>query len=88
MSDPVQDEIAVVTAKIQAIFDAHDTRYVASVMYGHSARAIRALIAAGMWTAENVKFMMDEVQRDVLTPQAEKPEVVYVMDGEVCGRPN
>lgn len=89
MSDDVLvDEIAVVTAKVQSIFDLHDTRTAAAVMLGHSARAIRALIAAGLWTPENVKQMMDDVQREVLTPQKEKPEIQYVMDGEPIGRPN
>lgn len=89
MSDDVlADELAVVTAKVQSVFDLHDTRTVAAVMFGHSARAIRALIAAGLWTPENVKEMMDEVQREVLTPQTEKPEIQYMMGGEPIGRPN
>lgn len=84
----MNDELAVVTAKIESIFATHDTRIAASVMYGHSARAIRSLIAAGLWSKENVKAMMDDIQQHVLTPQTEKPEVQYMMDGEVCGRPN
>ena len=87
-NDSLADELAVVTAKVQSIFDMHDTRTTAAVMFGYSARATRALIAAGIWTQENVKQMMDEVQREVLTPQTDNPEIQYVMDGAVIGRPN
>jgi hypothetical protein len=88
MNDQLGEDLEAVTEKVLAIFDSHDTRTTAAVMLGYSARAMRALIAGGIWSADNVKALLEETQRAVLTPQDEKPEIQYIMNGEPVGRPN
>lgn len=84
----VSDDVAVITAKVESILSIHDTRTAAAVMFGQSCRAIRALVAAGIWTKENVAQLFDETKAQVLTPTDEKPVIQYVMAGEPTGRPN
>lgn len=88
MNEATQQKIDLVTAAVQELFAAHDTRIVAAVMYAQAAIAARALVAAGLWTPEGLQLMLEETKQFIFTPSDVKPEIQYLMDGELTGRPN